>query len=707
MIKAIIHNLIHSGIPKNANYQLLAGSRLLNISSLFLAVTYTIPAIILAPIIHDFYFTSMGIAMGLGFVLPFFFHRLGLQVLSKVVYIFYLNIVIFIVSSSLGEDYHVQITFLLHAGIALMFFDSKQYFLRVISVIFPIILFILLEYIDYRFFPKVNLSSTLKTITYSMVWIVIDVFFILIIYNSLLVRKKIIEELGNKKNQLKDTEKKLKAKDEKLTLFANDLNKLWNNFQEMEITYQEEYKNKKLALRNNADESQEDKLEIVIIKLHIIQEQMKESYKKQQQFVEMVENSFDFIALADFKGTLLYINEEGKKMVGLNKDRSLKDLKVVDLMQKKTGEVLYRKILPQIVTKGFWKGELDLKNIETGEIIYTDVSTFIIRDKKTQESLAWATIQKDITKRKKTEAELTIIHENLKKLLERERKNREALAEAHQNLKNTQSKLVLSEKMASLGQLTAGIAHEINNPMNFVYAGGDALKESVEELIQIIMMYSTLDNEENIRDKLNKIKDLKRELEYPALINDIRNLLDDVRVGAERTIEIVNSLKLFSRSEDEQMRQHDIHLALDATVVMLKGITVGNVTFVKKYEADLPQIDCFTGQISQVFMNVIGNAIHAIEKEEEGFIEITTKNFPKKITISIKDNGEGMTQETKKRIFEPFFTTKEIGKGTGLGMSISYGIIEKHHGSIEIKSQRGEGAEFIITIPKINFFEKK
>ena len=299
-------------------------------------------------------------------------------------------------------------------------------------------------------------------------------------------------------------------------------------------------------------------------------------------------------------------------------------------------------------------------------------------------------------------AELVITHENLKKVLERERKSREDLAEVHQNLKNTQSQLVFSEKMASLGQLTAGIAHEINNPMNFVYAGGNSLKESTEELIQLITLYSTLNKDEDVAKKLIEIEQFKEALDYPILIEEVRNLLDDIRVGTERTIEIVKSLKVFSRSDDYEMKKNDIHLALDTTVLMLKAITVGDVVFVKKYETDLPKVACFTGQISQVFINIIGNAIQAVEKEEEGVIELMTKNFENKITISIKDNGEGMTEETKKRIFEPFFTTKEVGKGTGLGMSVSYGIIEKHQGSIEIKSQKGEGAEFIITLPKTN-----
>ena len=194
--------------------------------------------------------------------------------------------------------------------------------------------------------------------------------------------------------------------------------------------------------------------------------------------------------------------------------------------------------------------------------------------------------------------------------------------------------------------------------MNFVYAGGEALKENLEELLQIVNLYSTLDDELDVSKKIIEIKHLKEQFEYPTLIQDIRDLLDDVRVGAERTIGIVEGLKLFSRADDERMKESDIHLALDTTIVMLSGLIKADITIIKNYDSNLPKIDCFTGQISQVFMNVIGNALDAIGDKKAGLIEITTKDFSDKITISIKDNGQGMTEEVKIRIFEPFSPPK-------------------------------------------------
>lgn len=700
MIKSKIHSLIHSGIPKNANYQELEAGRLLNISSLFLASMYIGFSIILTPFVADFYFSSMGLFIGAGFLLPFFLQRVGLHLSAKITYLLYHNISTFVASSSLGAGFDLQIAFLLHLSTSFIFFTSKRYVLRLIAVNIPVFLFCLLTYYNYDILPRILVSPELEIVCHSIVWFALGGFFIMISYNSLLLRELVTKDLNSKNNELGVEENRLKDRNTKLKIFTNDLDRLWNKFQEIENTLQNKDKTENLYPKNIAYDSEEEKLEAVILKLRLIQEKMQLSYKDQQQFVAMVENSFDFIALADFKGTLLYINEEGRKMIGLEEDKKLKNLKMVDLMQKETGNMVYREVLPEIVKRGFWKGELDLIHFKTGEIIYTDVSTFIIRDKKTQEPLAWTTIQKDITKRKRTEEKLHNTHENLKKVLESERESREDLAKAHEKLKNTQSQLVFSEKMASLGQLTAGIAHEINNPMNFVYAGGDALRASIEELIEVVNLYSTLDDNKNIDNKLNKIKKLKEKLEYSILIEDIRTLLDDVRVGAERTIQIVKSLKLFSHSDDEEMKQTDIHRALDATLVILKGIAADGVKITKNYDSSLKQINCLSGQMGQVFMNIIGNAFHAIEEKEEGIIEITTENFIDKITISIRDNGRGMTEKTQKRIFEPFFTTKEVGKGTGLGMSISYGIIEKHRGSIEIKSKEDEGSEFIITLPK-------
>ncbi|MEO1253863.1 MAG: ATP-binding protein, partial [Bacteroidota bacterium] len=182
---------------------------------------------------------------------------------------------------------------------------------------------------------------------------------------------------------------------------------------------------------------------------------------------------------------------------------------------------------------------------------------------------------------------------------------------------------------------------------------------------------------------------------------DLSSLVDDIKEGAVRTIEIVKGLRVFSRLDEEDMKDANINECLDATLVLLKNKTKNSIKITKKYDDELPEILCYPGQLNQVFMNIINNAIQAMpEDKENAEITVATEKTKEGINIRLKDNGSGMSDEVKQRIFEPFFTTKPVGVGTGLGMSISYGIIEKHHGQLHVESELGVGTEFIIELPK-------
>jgi len=280
------------------------------------------------------------------------------------------------------------------------------------------------------------------------------------------------------------------------------------------------------------------------------------------------------------------------------------------------------------------------------------------------------------------------------------------LNELLNELKNTQIKLIQSEKMSALGTLTAGIAHEINNPINFVYAGTNALIENLKDFEYILQQYEQLDPKSS-QQAWEHLAKIKRKLDYENLKIEILGVSQDIKMGAERVIDIVKSLKTFSRSEQSSSWQTvDIVPNIDATLTILNHQIKHKVQIIKKYEAKTFFIECNIGEINQIFMNLIGNAIDAIEKE--GIIEIglEQKNPPnlliseqKYLQISIKDNGSGIPAEVQQRIFESFFTTKAIGKGTGLGLSISFGIIEKHKGIILLDSQVGKGTCFTIYLP--------
>lgn len=269
------------------------------------------------------------------------------------------------------------------------------------------------------------------------------------------------------------------------------------------------------------------------------------------------------------------------------------------------------------------------------------------------------------------------------------------------NLKNTQSQLVDAEKMAALGQLTAGIAHEINNPINFVTSNIKPLELDINDLKEIINRYEELDYDKDLKSQIDAIEAFKAQIDLKFVNNEITSLLAGISEGAKRTAEIIRSLRNFSRVDETDMKPIDLNEGLQSTLVLVKNNMPDNLTVIKDL-GNLPQVECQPGKINQVFMNLVSNAIQAIKSKKvqavEEFLTIRSWYDQQQVKISIKDSGIGMTEETKHRIFEPFFTTKDIGEGTGLGLSIVFSIIESHKGHIEVISKVDVGTEFIITL---------
>jgi signal transduction histidine kinase len=269
-----------------------------------------------------------------------------------------------------------------------------------------------------------------------------------------------------------------------------------------------------------------------------------------------------------------------------------------------------------------------------------------------------------------------------------------------QELKQTQSQLIQTEKMSSLGQMVAGIAHEINNPVNFIGGNIDYANQYIQDLADLVTLYQ--EYYPNPPDAiLQRIEDI--ELEF--LREDLPQTLSSMKIGADRIREIVVSMRNFSRSDDGNMKSADIHEGIDSTLVILNHRLKQGIQVIKQY-GKLPAVECSPAQLNQVFMNVTGNAIDALEEVKKGdkgysptiwiSTEVTADNT---VTVKIRDNGPGIAAGCAQQIFDPFFTTKSIGKGTGLGLAISYQIVAKHHGKIEVNSQIGQGTEFVITLP--------
>lgn len=279
----------------------------------------------------------------------------------------------------------------------------------------------------------------------------------------------------------------------------------------------------------------------------------------------------------------------------------------------------------------------------------------------------------------------------------------EDLSVALTNLKDTQTQLVESEKMASLGQLTAGIAHEINNPINFVTSNIKPLNRDVYMLLDTIdCIEKIIADDSSTAEKQRQIEEYKTDIDFDYLKMEIDQLLKGIGEGASRTAEIVKGLRVFSRLDEDDLKKADINEGLESTLIIVNNNLGGAIKLTKKL-GNLPLVECYPGKLNQVFLNIISNAIHAINKKHEGKpggeLTIGTSCDEHNVYIKITDNGTGMTEKVKQRLFEPFFTTKDVGEGTGLGLSIAYNTIVKHNGQIAVNSELGIGTEFILTLP--------
>ncbi|MEG4440642.1 AAA family ATPase [Microcoleus sp. AT9_B5] len=282
---------------------------------------------------------------------------------------------------------------------------------------------------------------------------------------------------------------------------------------------------------------------------------------------------------------------------------------------------------------------------------------------------------------------------------------------ALQELQATQTQLIQTEKMSSLGQMVAGIAHEINNPINFIYGNLTHASDYFHDLLGLLNLY-----QQQLPNPNPEIQNLAENIDLEFLISDFPRLIDSMQVGAERIRQIVLSLRNFSRLDEAGMKRVDIHEGIDSTLLLLqnqlksKSKNLG-IEIVKEY-GNLPRLECYAGFLNQVFMNILSNAIDAIEEslvkspiasisKKKSQVRIRTSVInSNQVEIRIADNGAGMTEEVSQKIFDPFFTTKRVGSGTGLGLAISYQIVvEKHHGRLTCISAPGQGAEFVIQIP--------
>lgn len=268
------------------------------------------------------------------------------------------------------------------------------------------------------------------------------------------------------------------------------------------------------------------------------------------------------------------------------------------------------------------------------------------------------------------------------------------LANRKRELERLQAQLVHTEKMASLGQLSAGIAHELNNPAGFVYGNMDLLQGYISELSKLFDAYDKVALPE---DAALLVGSVKTQISYERLMGDLNSIISDCREGAQRICDVVKNLRLFSRLDEAELKSINIHEGIDSTIRLLSSYySTGHIVLRRDY-TDLPPVNCYAGQLNQVWMNVLVNAAQAVS--DQGEVTISTRLDGNSVAVAISDTGSGIPEAELSRIFDPFFTTKPVGEGTGLGLSISYGIVERHGGTIAVVSEVGTGTTFTVRIP--------
>ncbi len=412
-------------------------------------------------------------------------------------------------------------------------------------------------------------------------------------------------------------------------------------------------------------------------------EDISERHKAQElqaRLTAIIESTTDIVGTCAPDEHMLYLNAAGRRFMEFSDTELVAHLGITDLLPASALVQVRQEGIQDAIKKGFWHGETELRN-RAGRII--PVSMLILAHKDGDGRLLYLSgIMRDISERKKTEDEL--------------RARQRELEAAHKDIAETQSQLLQSEKMASVGQLAAGVAHEINNPVGFVNSNLGTLQNYVGDLFKVIAAYEQLEAKLPPDNTLVQLHALKKKLDLDYLREDTGNLVKESIEGLGRVKKIVQDLKEFSHVDNAEWQLADLHHGLDSTLNIAHNELKYKTTIVKEY-GTIPPVECLASQINQVFMNMLVNAAHAIETR--GVITLRSGQENDHVWIEIADTGKGMSPDVQKRIFDPFFTTKPVGKGTGLGLSLAYGIVQKHHGRIEVQSEVGQGTRFRIHLP--------
>ncbi|HMK42740.1 MAG TPA: ATP-binding protein [Dissulfurispiraceae bacterium] len=441
-----------------------------------------------------------------------------------------------------------------------------------------------------------------------------------------------------------------------------------------------------------------------------MEEALEQERLAEEKYRGIFENALEGILQTAGDGRILSCNPAAAVMFGYDSPKEF--IRSVESVEHLYVSSERRRELYELMQR---KG--DVKNFEIqgyhkdGSIHWALISTHPVKNEGmivTVESMI-----QDITERKESEANICKLNEELEQRVkdrtsELEKANTDLkavmqqLESAYLEVREAQSRILQQEKMASIGQLAAGVAHEINNPIGFIISNLNSLKKYIDKISHFVEFQSSsfkknaVGEGDSLQATIETVRSQRQTLKIDFILGDLNNIITESLSGADRVKKIVQDLKSFSHVDETEFKPADINNGLDTTINIIWNELKYKATLHKEY-GDLPHVVCNLGQLNQVFLNILMNAAHAIE--QHGIITIRTWKENEKIIIAISDTGSGIPPAKIGRIFEPFFTTKEVGKGTGLGLSIAYDIIKKHRGEIKVDSTIGEGTTFTISIP--------
>jgi PAS domain S-box-containing protein len=427
-------------------------------------------------------------------------------------------------------------------------------------------------------------------------------------------------------------------------------------------------------------------------------------FKKEEQYRSIFQAVSDGLMISDLAtNKAIEVNPSAHQMHGYSYNEFL-ELDIRDWVHSDNHQLL-QEFIEQVTINGEFSCQ--------GKDLRKDGSSFDVDVKGTlcmyNGKLHILTLIRDISQQKAAEEAQKIAEAQLQQ-------QASELAKTLEELKRTQTQIVQAEKMSSLGQLVAGVAHEINNPVSFIYSNLEPAREYISDLLNLMELY-----QQQYPYPAPQIQNEIENIDLEFLKTDLPKLLSSMKIGADRIKKIVLSLRNFSRMDESEYKSVNIHEGIDSTLIILEHRLKAQphrlaIQVIKEY-ADLPPVECCAGQMNQVFMNILVNALDALDERDHkrsieemeklpSLISITTKVIKtRQVLIQITDNGSGIPLEVQKRLFEPFFTTKPVGKGTGMGLSISYQIVtEKHGGNLECISSPEQGSIFAITIPLKQMF---